>query len=94
MPKPVAVKPLANYRIWLRYDDGVEGEADLSDLAGRGVFVAWSDQALFRAVHIASHGAIEWGSGIDLCPDALYMRLTGKSAEDLFPPLRSIHADA
>ena len=94
MAKPVEVKPLANYRIWLRYDDGVEGEVDLSDLAGRGVFEAWNDPAFFRSVRLASHGAVEWGSELDLCPDALYMRLTGKSPEELFPTLRSIHTNA
>jgi hypothetical protein len=88
------VKALANFRIWLRYDDGTEGEVDLSDLAGRGVFKAWNDPAFFHAVRLASHGAIEWGSGIDICPDAMYLRLTGKSPEDIFPRLTSAHADA
>ena len=94
MARPVEVKALANYRIWLRYDDGAEGEVDLSDLAGRGVFKAWNDIAYFGAVRVGSHGAIEWGSDLDLCPDALYMRLTGKSPEDVFPTLRPAHADA
>jgi hypothetical protein len=94
MVRPIAVKALANFRIWLRYDDGTEGEVDLSDLAGRGVFEAWSDPAFFNAVRLASHGAIEWGSDIDLCPDAMYLRLTGQSPEDLFPRLKSTHADA
>ncbi len=94
MPKPVAVKALANYRIWLRYDDGTEGVVDLSDLAGRGVFEAWDDATFSGAVRIASHGAVEWGSGIDLCPDSLYLRLTGRSPEEMFPALRSVHADA
>lgn len=94
MPKPMAVKPLANFRVWLRYDDGVEGEVDLSDLAGRGVFLAWNDPAVFRDVRLGSSGAIEWGPEIDLCPDAMYLRLTGKSPEDLFPILKSIPADA
>ena len=40
MPKPVEVKALPQYRIWLRYDDGVQDEVDLSDVAGRGVFQA------------------------------------------------------
>ena len=70
VPKPVEVKPLANYLIWLRYDDGVEGEVDLSELAGRGVFAAWDEAAFFRSVRIASHGGVEWGSELDLCPDA------------------------
>jgi hypothetical protein len=94
MPKPVEVRALANYRIWLRYDDGTEGAVDLSDLAGRGVFKAWGDATFFSAVRVASHGAVEWGSDIDLCPDSLYMRLTGRSPEEVFPVLRSIHADA
>ena len=34
---PVEVRALEPYRIWLRYDDGVEGELDLSDMAGKGV---------------------------------------------------------
>jgi hypothetical protein len=94
MPKPIDVKPLTDFRIWLRYDDGAEGEVDLSDLSGRGVFVAWDDPAVFRAVRLGSHGAIEWRPDIDLCPDAMYLRLTGKSPEDLFPILKSSHADA
>jgi hypothetical protein len=72
----------------------VEGEVDLSDLAGRGVLTRWTHADVFRSVRIGSHGAIEWGADIDLCPDALYMRLTGKSPEELLPALRSVHADA
>jgi len=94
MPKPVAVKAMPAFQLWLRYDDGTEGWVDLSDLAGHGVFRAWDDPEVFWAVRLGSRGAIEWGSEIDLCPDAMYMRLTGKSAEDVFPAIRLIHADA
>lgn len=93
MARPTEVQALPNFRIWLRYDDGVEGEVDLSDLAGRGVFEAWNAPSFFRSVRLASHGAIEWGSDIDICADAMYLRLTGKSPEELFPSLKS-HADA
>jgi hypothetical protein len=94
LPRPVEVKPRPDYRIWLRYDDGVQGEVDLSDLVGRGVFSRWTDPDVFGSVRVGAHGAIEWGADIDLCPDALYMRLTGKSPEELLPGLRSVHADA
>ena len=94
MIRPVEVKALPNFRIWLRYDDGTEGEVDLSDLAGRGVFTAWNDRTFFAAVRVGPHGAIEWESEIDVCPDAMYLRLTGKSPEEIFPALRSVHADA
>jgi hypothetical protein len=94
VPRPVEVRPLANYRVWLRYDDGVQGEVDLSEFKGRGVFAAWDAPDFFNAVRIAPHGAVEWGNEIDLCPDALYLQLTGKTPEDLFPALRSTHVDA
>ena len=94
MARPVEVKALPNFRIWLRYDDGTTGDVDLSDLVGRGVLSAWHDIRFFNSVKLGSHGAIEWGSDIDLCPDAMYLRLTGKAPEDIFPSLRSIHADA
>lgn len=94
MTRPIEVKALPNFHIWLRYDDGTEGEVDLSDLAGRGVFKAWDDLAFFNSVQLGAHGAIEWGPTIDICPDAMYLQLTGKSPEDVFPNLRPVSADA
>ena len=90
----VEVKPLSGCRIWLRFDDGVEGELDLSHLAGRGVFKAWTDRAVFDRVHVDQNGAIAWPGDLDLCADALYLRLTGKSAAELFPQIRAIPVDA
>lgn len=94
MKKAEEVKPLDGYRIWLRYADGVEGEIDLSDLAGRGVFEAWQDRRVFETVHIDESGAIAWEGNLDLCPDALYLRLTGKRPEEVFPRLKTVQADA
>ena len=94
IPRPVEVKALQNFRIWLRYDDGTEGEVDPSDIAGRGVFKAWNEPAFFNAVRLGSHGAIEWGTDIDICPDAMYLRLTGKTPDELFPALKSVHSGA
>ena len=37
---------------------------------------------------------IRWGDAIDLCPHALYMQLTGKSPEDIFPNLRKAAVNA
>ena len=93
MVRPLSVKALPNFRIWLRYTDGVEGEIDLSDLVGRGVFAAWNDVAFFNSVRLGSHGAIEWGSELDICPDSMYLRLTGKSV-DALAASGSVHARA
>ena len=94
MFKIVEVKPLQGYRLWLRYEDGVEGEVDLSDIAGRGVFAAWNERGFFESVRIDESGALAWGDQLDLCPDALYLRLTGKTPEEVLPKLKSreVHA--
>ena len=85
------VAPRDGYCIWLRYSDGASGEVDLSDMAGRGVFTVWLDRVFFEKVHVSDHGSIAWSDDIELCADALYMELTGKSAEELFPALRDRH---
>jgi hypothetical protein len=57
---PMFVKPLSNYRIYLKFSDGAKGEVDLSDLAGNGVFAAWNDHNFFQKVHIGDHREIKW----------------------------------
>ncbi|HZL13853.1 MAG TPA: DUF2442 domain-containing protein [Verrucomicrobiae bacterium] len=85
MKKIVSVQALPDYRLCLRYDDGVEGEVDLSAEVGKGVFKAWEDPEFFNRVRIGDFGQVEWPDEIDLCPDALYLEITGKSVEELFP---------
>lgn len=88
------VKPLPGYKLRLRYCDGAEGLVDLSHLAGKGVFAAWKRAEAFEAVSIGSSGEIRWGESIDLCPDALYMQLTGKFPEEVFPNLKKAGVSA
>ena len=94
MVKPTEVRPLSDYKIWLRYSDGVEGEVDLSEYVGKGVFALWEDYRAFEGVYIGEHGEIAWNKEIDLCPDSLYMQLSGKKAEEIYPHLKemSLHA--
>ena len=94
MVKPVAVKALPHHRLWLRYADGVEGEVDLSEYVGKGVFELWEEQGAFEQVYIGEHGQVAWNDAIDLCPDALYLRLTGQAPEDVFPRVRGTRVDA
>lgn len=88
MAKITKVKVLQGYNLELTFDDGVCGVVDLSELAGRGVFALWDDRHLFEQVRIGSFGELVWGDQIDLCPDSLYLRVTGKKSEDVFPALR------
>jgi hypothetical protein len=85
MFEPINVEARPDYRLWIRYRDGSEGEIDLSGLVGRGVFALWEDEALFKRVSIAKDNAIYWNDEVELCPDALYFKLTGKKPEQVFP---------
>lgn len=94
MIQPINVKSLGRYRIWIKYSDGASGEVDLSDVAGRGVFTAWDEPGCFDQVYVAPHRAIAWNDDIELCPDALYLELTGKSVSDTMPGAKALMRDA
>jgi Protein of unknown function (DUF2442) len=71
----------------LRFDNGESAVVDLSSLVGRGVFEAWNVPSVFESVSITDEGAVRWPGEIDLCPNSLYLRTTGKKAEEVFPTL-------
>ena len=98
MKKITALKILENYRVWLRFDDGVEGEVDFSIKPRTGVFAPWNDYEFYRQARLGEQGrTLTWPGELDFCADALWLQLTGKQPEDLFPDLRnprSTHAHA
>jgi hypothetical protein len=81
MYRIVEVEARAGYRIWIRFEDGVSGEVDLSELVGKGVFRSWEDEDEFRKVFIDPEtGTVAWPGEIDLAPDALYRDVAGVKA--------------
>ena len=85
MRKPIEVRALPDYKLWLRFDDGVTGEVDLSGYVGKGVFAIWNDYNVFEQVYIGEADQIAWRDEIDMCPDTMYMQLSGKTVEDIYP---------
>ncbi|HSW87102.1 MAG TPA: DUF2442 domain-containing protein [Rhabdochlamydiaceae bacterium] len=70
--KIVACKPKPNYHLWIRFDDGLEGEVDLSHLVGKGVFEAWESIEFFNRVKVDPEtDTVAWGDEIDLDPYVL-----------------------
>ena len=94
MPRLIEVRPLDSYGLYAKFDDGVDGIADLSEFAGSGVFVLWNDYENFRKARIGPSGELAWSEDVEMCPDAVYLRITGKSPEDLFPKLRELRQHA
>jgi hypothetical protein len=90
----VAIRALPGHRLWLRYKDGAEGEVDLSGIVGKGVFRALEDQRVFETVRVTEGRWVTWGEDMELCADALYMELTGKTPDSVFPRLKTSDVDA
>lgn len=88
MRRVVNVRALPACRLEVTFDDGVHGIVDVSSLVGDGVFAIWNEPRRFECVRIGSSGELCWGDEADLCPDALYLQLTGKQPGDIFPSLR------
>lgn len=79
---------VTRFKIHLLFENGVSGIVDLSDLAGRGVFKTWMKPGVFEQMTVEPLGFLLWPGEIDLCADSLYLRLTGKKPEDIFPLIR------
>lgn len=70
----IDVRARPDYRLAVRFNDGLEGEVDLSRLifsAAAGVFETLRDPAVFGAVTI-EHGAVTFPGELDLAPDAMH----------------------
>ncbi len=86
LTNPIAVEAREGYRLWIKFDDGQEGEVDLSHLVGDGVFKAWEDQDLFLRVSITPYKSVIWDDTddeLEMCADALYLQLTGQTIDDV-----------
>src|SRR5512137_2643251 len=74
------VEHRGGYRLHLRFDDGAEGEVDIADvLPFTGVFAAFADPAFFAQVRVdPPWGCLAWPNDLDLAPEPLYERITGR----------------
>jgi len=78
--KIVSCRPLPKYRVWIRFDDGLEGEVDLKHLVGKGIFKAWESVDFFNEVRVDPRSdTLTWGEDIDLDPYVLRERLSKKA---------------
>jgi hypothetical protein len=93
-PRILEVQPLDGFKVWLKFSDQSAGNVDLSHLVGKGVFASWNDHENFRNVSIEKGRRLVWPDEIDIDADSLYLKLTGKTPEELFPALKqeSVHA--
>lgn len=72
-------KPLEHYKLFVEFEDGINGVIDLSNWKGKELFAFWNDEKKFQSFKITDDKKIEWDNEIDMDPDAFYLKLTGKT---------------
>ncbi len=66
-------KYLHDYVVWLRFNDGAEGEVDLAGELEGEVFGPLRDKRKFRNFRVDPEmETIVWSNGADLAPEFLY----------------------
>ncbi len=70
--KVCGVRPMAEHRLWLRFNTGEAKVFDFTPLLSSSAFSALADQEVFRGVYI-DYGVPVWNDGdIDIAPEYLY----------------------
>ncbi|MDH4093639.1 MAG: DUF2442 domain-containing protein [Betaproteobacteria bacterium] len=76
-----ACKVEEDYRLWLRFDDGLEGSVSLGNLLEIGAFKLWRDVREFEKVSVDPETAtVTWEGGIRLDPEILYQDLAARGS--------------
>jgi len=76
LPKLQEVKYQDDYRIWLKFSDGVEGEINLESELWGEVFQPLRDKARFAELSLDEElKTIVWPNGADFAPEFLYQKL-------------------
>jgi hypothetical protein len=82
LSKPLQVKAVNHYSIWVKFEDNTEGEVDLSHLIDKPVFKNWMKPGFFDRVYIDPEtDAIAWDENIELCPNNMYLKIKGITFE-------------
>ena len=77
VPRVTEMKYLSGYRVWLKFDDGKEGEVDLRDELCGEVFEPLKQLERFKTVYLDRElNTIRWENGADFAPEFLYAKLT------------------
>ena len=85
----VQVEARPRFHIHLEYTDGTCGDVDLAHLAGLPAFKVWDTPGVFEQVHVTEWGSVAWDpdGDLEICPDALYLKLTQGWVPPLEPAL-------
>lgn len=82
--KAVEVFALPEYKLQVRFEDEVAGIIDLKPLVQKGIFTVLQNERLFAEVKF-NQLAIFWSEELEIDLLNVYLELSGKSLDELFP---------
>ena len=76
IPRVIDARHAGEYRVWLRFDDGLTGEIDLQEELWGPVFEPLKDVAEFSRLQADPElETVVWPNGADFAPEFLHDRL-------------------
>jgi len=68
----IEVQPQPGYRLWLVFNNGIEGEVCLQGELWGEMFEPLKDESVFMSAHHdEASGTVVWSNGADLAPEFL-----------------------
>jgi len=74
-------KYLDGYKVWLAFNDGAEGEIDLSSELYGEIFEPLKDVSFFKSFTLEGH-TLSWSNGADFAPEFLREHVNVSSRKD------------
>ena len=80
----ISAQVIAPHQLHLRFEDGIEGTIDLTQIITfSGIFAPLQDPHYFATVQVNPElGTVTWENGADLDPDVLYSIVTQTDIPD------------
>jgi hypothetical protein len=77
IPKLTEAKHISGYRVWLKFEDGKEGEIDLEKELWGEIFEAVRDEQQFKEFRVDPElNTLTWPNGADFAPEYLYRQIS------------------
>ena len=71
VPKPVEIKVLENYKLWLKFENGEQKIFNMEKYIHEKFYQKLKNRKYFERVKV-SENTIEWENGEDVAPENLY----------------------
>lgn len=75
IPWVIKANYIKDYRVWLSFNDGIEGEVDLSSELDGKIFEPLKELSYFKNFKVIGH-TLSWENGADFAPEFLREKIT------------------